>query len=212
MRLLYILVSIIVCLMVVLAIMIFNIPKHIEMSITEPTTISTTIQETTIPETSISETETTIHTEPTEVTEVTEATEITVPETTEATLLYDEEELDMLACTIYREAGGDYYCDECRRRVADVVLNRIADDRYPDTMYEVLTQRSQYGRFHWTGIVWPDRASDLTELYAVERAYRIAEEVLLGNHSELYGQGYIYQAEFKQGKDNIHCCGHYFGR
>lgn len=207
MRLLYILVTIIVCLTIVLAFMIFNIPKPIELSVTEPTeptTIPTTIHETTIPET-----ETTIYTEPTEATEV---TEITVPETTEATLLYDEEELEMLACTIYREAGGDYYCDECRRRVADVVLNRIADDRYPDTMYEVLTQRSQYGRFHWTGIVWPDRASDLTELDAVERAYRIAEEVLLGNHSELYGQGYIYQAEFKQGRDNVYCCGHYYGR
>ena len=122
------------------------------------------------------------------------------------------EELEMLACVIYQEAGGDACCDDCRRRVADVVLNRVESDRYPDTMYEVLTQRAQYGRLHWTGIKWPDRAGREVEAGAVERAYRIAEEVLNGQHSELYGEGYIFQAEFSQSDDSIVCCDIYFGR
>ena len=125
----------------------------------------------------------------------------------------DPLELELLACTIYQEAGGDKSCDDCRRRVADVVMNRVADERFPDTMLGVLTQERQYGRFHWTGVVWPDRAYTDGERPAVERAYQIAEEVLNGTgHSELYGNGYIWQAEFIQGTDLIYCCNTYFGR
>ena len=126
----------------------------------------------------------------------------------------DPEELELLACVIYQEAGGDCCCDDCRYRVADVVLNRVSDERFPNTIYEVLTQKAQYGRFHWTGVVWPERASFESEMEAVERAYRIAEDILTGNHSELYGQDYIWQAEFVQGTDVVYCdkCGIYFGR
>ena len=81
---------------------------------------------------------------------------------------YTDEELELLACVIYCEAGSDSISDETRRMVGEVVLNRVADDRYPDTILEVLTQRSQYGRFHWTGVVWPSRATKEKE--AVERA------------------------------------------
>lgn len=138
------------------------------------------------------------------------------PEPTEPPVTEEETEKDpydpveLLACVIYQEAGGDNICDECRYRVADVVLNRVADSRYPDTIHGVLTQRSQYGRFYWTGVVWPSRASG--EPHAVERAYNVAKSVVAGTHSELYGNGYIYQAEFVQGYDNIYCCGHYFGK
>jgi hypothetical protein len=165
----------------------------------EATTLSVTesIAETTIMPT----TEETIHTEPTEPSE-------TIPEGP------DPNDIELLACVIYQEAGSDKCCDDCRRRVADVVLNRVASERFPnqDTIYDVLMRQGQYGRFHWTGVVWPERASYETEKHAVERAYRIAEEVLRGNHSELYEEGYVWQAEFKQGKDIIYHCNIYFGR
>lgn len=119
---------------------------------------------------------------------------------------------EMLAAVIFQEVGWDRACDECRRRVADVVLNRVADDRFPDTIHGVLSQKSQYGRMYWTGVVWPSWANNVYEIYAIERAYRIADEVLAGQHSELYGNGYVWQASFKQGKEQIYCCGHYFGR
>lgn len=133
-------------------------------------------------------------------------------ETPETTTVINPTELEMLACVIYQEAGGDGTCDECRRRVADVVLNRVADSRFPNTIYDVLTSKNQYGRFYYTGIVWPERASNAGEQHAVERAYRIAQEVLSGQHSDLYGKGYIWQATFVQGTDNIYHCRHYFGR
>ena len=121
-------------------------------------------------------------------------------------------DLELLACVIYQEAGGDGSCDNCRRRVADVVLNRVADDRFPDTVKGVLTAKNQYGRYYYTGVVWPSRAKNASEKHAVDRAYRIAEEVLNGQHSDLYGNGYIWQAGFKQGTNNIRCCGTYFGK
>jgi hypothetical protein len=155
--------------------------------------------------------------EPTEP-ETTEATEPateepteepTEPEPTEPPI--DPYDLELLALVIYQEAGGSAHCDECRRRVADVVLNRVADSRFPDTIEDVLLEKYQYGLLWQTGIVWPARRNDPNEKYAVERAYRIAEEVLSGNHSEVYGEGYVWQAEFVQGKGGFWCCGHFFG-
>lgn len=134
------------------------------------------------------------------------------PEAIETIPKINEEDLELLAIVIYQEAGWDLSCDDCRRRVADIVLNRVESEYFPDTIYEVLTQKGQYGRLHWTGVVWPEMAKYDCEAEAVERAYRIAREVLEGNHSDLYGNGYIWQAEFVQGVDGFWCCGTYFGR
>ena len=39
---------------------------------------------------------------------------------------WSDGEIEMLACAIYQEAGGDACCDLCRHRVGDVILNRPA--------------------------------------------------------------------------------------
>ena len=123
------------------------------------------------------------------------------------------DELSMIACIVYQEMGGDYGCDDCRRRIADTVLNRVASPLFPNTIYEVLTQgKMQYGFDSTTGVYWQERCKNPGEAHAVERAYRIAEEVLNGQHSEIYGKDYIWQAEFIQGINNIYCCNTYFGQ
>lgn len=124
----------------------------------------------------------------------------------------DDAELEMLACVIYTEAGGDSCSDLCRMMVADVVWNRMADPRFPDTMKEVLTQEGQYGEWYWTGIQWPERASYPNEAEAMARAYDTAKYSLLGFHSDIFEQGYIWEAEFPQGSDVIELDGLYFGR
>lgn len=124
----------------------------------------------------------------------------------------DPAEVEMLACVIYQEAGGDACSDLCRMYVGDVVLNRVEDPRFPDTLEGVLTAPGQYGRFSKTGIVWPSRASNPGEAHAVQRAYDIATKLLSGEHSELYGQGYVWQAEFGQGSEGFWCDGLYFGK
>jgi len=125
---------------------------------------------------------------------------------------WSEADVEMLACVIYQEAGADYIADNTRYMVGDVVLNRVADPRFPDALEDVLTQKGQYGRFYWTGIIWPERADSPNEACAVQRAYDTARALLSGDHSELYGAGYVWQAEFKQGTDIIYADGIYFGR
>lgn len=120
---------------------------------------------------------------------------------TEPEPAYSEADLEMLALVIYQEAGGDACSDETRLMVGNVVLNRVADDRFPDTIEEVLLQERQYGRLHWTGLVWPERASQSVEAHAVQRAYDCAERVL--NGERLLPEDVIWQAEFKQGTEVV---------
>ena len=117
--------------------------------------------------------------------------------------LYTEEELDALALAIYQEAGGDDCSDETRLMVGTVILNRVADDRFPNTIQEVLTQEAQYGRLHWTGLVWPERASYPEEAYAVERAYDLAEALLSGGIVGVLPADVVWQAEFVQGTEIV---------
>lgn len=122
---------------------------------------------------------------------------------------YTDEELDILALIVYQEAGGDGVSDDTRRLVAQVFLNRVNDSRFPDSFYEVATEERQYGRLYWTGIVWPDRASSQAEAHAVERAYRIAQEVLEADEP-VCPEGVIFQAEFVQGDIYAEQDGMYF--
>lgn len=123
----------------------------------------------------------------------------------------DPYDLELLARAIYAEAGGDECSDETRIMVGNVILNRMNDPRYPDTMEEVLTQPLQYNTFDKTGVVWKDRASDPDEKDAVERAYRCAERVLLGE--KLLPDDVIFQSEYIQGTEIVaHQDGMYFCR
>lgn len=142
---------------------------------------------------------------------ITEPTETEPPVTKATEPPYTEEELEMMALVIFQEAGGDECSDETRLMVGTVVMNRVADTRFPDTIYEVLTQQSQYGRLYWTGLVWPERANNPGEAHAVERAYRCAEKILSGYRS--FDSSVIWQAEFVQGTEIVaHQDGMYFCR
>lgn len=122
---------------------------------------------------------------------------------------YTEEELNILALIVYQEAGGDSVSDYTRRLVAQVFLNRVADDRFPDTFYDVATSERQYGKLHWTGIEWPERASYESEKHAVDRAYEIAKEVLESDEP-VCPATVVFQAEFIQGDIYAHQDGMYF--
>ena len=141
--------------------------------------------------------------------------DIVIGHHTEAHVPVNEHDVELLACVIYQEAGGDTCCDMCRRRVADVVLNRVKDPRFKGTTIEEILidgdPAPQWGLYSVTGVVWPDKASLPEEQHAVERAYRIAREVLEGQHSDLTSE-YIWCAEFSQGTDVIECDGIYFGK
>jgi hypothetical protein len=188
----------------------------------------------------------TIETEVTEATEATEAIE-TVPDETEVIAVTEvveevrwdipgeeyviditrdaETDFEKMAWAIYLEGGGDAVCDDCRRRIADVILNRVEcritnfeDDYYwPDTITDVLSD-GQINPYQNMGnrFAWPETAHCEGEHHAVERAYRIAHEVLRGNHSEIYRKGYLYYAGANaygwEPETAIYHCGIYFMR
>lgn len=132
------------------------------------------------------------------------------PGPTEEPASYTDAELEMLALVIYQEAGGDACSDDTRLKVGTVVMNRVADSRFPDSIYEVLTQEQQYGRLYWTGLVWPERASQPGEAHAVERAYDCAERILEGER--LLPEDVIFQSEYIMGEIVAEQDGFYFCR
>lgn len=151
--------------------------------------------------------------EPTVVEEIETESEPVAEPVSEPDPTYTEDELEALALVIYCEAGADYCADETRQMVGEVVLNRIASEYYPDTIEEVLTAPYQYGRFHWTGLVWPGRASTAAEAHAVERAYACAEALLSGTIERLLPTDTIFQSEYIQGTEVVACVdGIYFCR
>lgn len=113
---------------------------------------------------------------------------------------YTQEDLELLTHVIYAEAGSDYCTDEMRYGVGSVVLNRVEDECFPDTLYNVVYQRGQY-QCTWDGNI--DKIPD-------ERAYRIAMDLL--NNGSIFPSDVVYQAEFKQGSgvyskiQNIYFC------
>ena len=90
----------------------------------------------------------------------------------ERQLVYDitEEELDILQRIVEAEAGGED--EEGKLLVANVVLNRVNSDKFPDTVKEVVLQRSERVTQFSTvasGRIWRVEVSDET-ISAVERA------------------------------------------
>ncbi len=54
----------------------------------------------------------------------------------------DTEELDLLERCVMAEGGGESY--ECQRAIACVIVNRVLDENYPDTVKEVIRQTGQF--------------------------------------------------------------------
>lgn len=103
-----------------------------------------------------------------------------------------------MAAAIFNEAGGDACTDEHRSLVGYVILNRVNDSRYPDSIREVLEQPGQYEGMEY-GIVFSDRYTNPNEQTAVARAYRVAQEVLENRNDIPIPANVVFQAEFEQG-------------
>ena len=59
---------------------------------------------------------------------------------TEIKKSYSEYELNLLSRLIFAEAGSDWLSDEHQFAVGSVVLNRVSDDRFPNTIHSVIYQ------------------------------------------------------------------------
>ena len=73
---------------------------------------------------------------------------------------YTEEELDLLARLIRAESGNESY--DTQLKVGSVVLNRLVDSEFPNTLREVIYQKSQFSvtTLKVNGIVMIDYPAD----------------------------------------------------
>lgn len=116
-----------------------------------------------------------------------------------ASTAYSQAELDLLARVIYCEAGSSWLTDEHQLAVGSVVLNRVADSRFPNTISGVVYQKGQYscvpnGMINRT----PSERAINNARYLLENGVTIPTNV-------------VWQAQFKQGKGVWkYIQGHYF--
>lgn len=117
------------------------------------------------------------------------------PETTtiehQKVINYTQEDLFYLAAAICREAGGQ--SEEIQMLVANVIINRVNSPLFPNTIYEVLTQRMQYGMMWRDGISFPDWANENDK----DHCMSVAKRILDGER--VCPENVVFQAEFIQG-------------
>ncbi len=106
-----------------------------------------------------------------------------------------EEELNCLALNIYHEARNEP--DEGQFAVAHVVLNRIADRRFPDTVCKVIRQGGERVRHRCQFSWWCDGRSDRPRNLRKWRNIKaMAEAVYWGRSVDPTGGALWYHADY----------------
>ena len=101
---------------------------------------------------------------------------------------YTDDDLYLLSHVINGEAGANWCTDTMRLYSGSVVLNRIKDSRFPDTIEEVIYQPGQY-KCTWDGNFnkpVTDGSMDAA-IYLLENGSQLPENV-------------VFQSEFPQGQ------------
>lgn len=111
---------------------------------------------------------------------------------------YSDEDIRILTTTVFHEAG--HTTEQLRQYVAQVVLNRVEDSRFPDTVKGVITQPGQYSTKYAT--VEAANAIQATGSKNGTYYYGICEDSV---KAAMMGQvempsNVLYQANFSQGK------------
>ena len=99
----------------------------------------------------------------------------------------DSNDLYILSHIINAEAGDSNCSHEHRIAVGSVVLNRVASDEFPDTIYDVVFQPGQYSPT-WNGAYDKLPSDDSIEV----------AKLLLEEGSQI-PENCVFQAEFLQG-------------
>lgn len=116
------------------------------------------------------------------------AEEVSVePEEELAEPLATQEEIELLALCVMAEAEGE--CEYGQRLVIDVVLNRVDDPHFPDTIYDVIYQKNQFAGMYGDRITRCYVKDELVQLVKEELENRTNEDVVFfrTGHYHSYG-------------------------
>ncbi len=111
----------------------------------------------------------------------------------------NDEEIDLLAKIVYLEARGE--CVEGQEAVVEVVFNRMASDLYPDTLYEVLSQKNPVQFSSWKN---RDKAMP------TEKEYQSIDNVLNGNTNLLRDDTLYFSTFMMTSNLDVQIENHYF--
>lgn len=100
---------------------------------------------------------------------------------------YSDEDLDLLSRIIYAEVGCTWIPDQVQLYTGSVVLNRVASDLFPNTIYDVVYQKGQYSPT-WNGSI--DNTPD-------ERTIANAKKLL--EEGSVLPVNVVFQSTFIQG-------------
>lgn len=100
------------------------------------------------------------------------------------------EDLDWMARIINAEAGCDWMPDWVPRAVGSVVLNRVKDKRFPNTIKGVIFQPGKYGPIY-NGMIWqtPTAKSRNNAIYILTKGKTLPDGVI-GQNGVGYGKIY----------------------
>jgi spore germination cell wall hydrolase CwlJ-like protein len=106
-----------------------------------------------------------------------------------------QDEIECLALNIYFEARGE--SDEGKLAVAHVVMNRMADKRFPDTVCGVVRQGGETVRHRCQFSWWCDGKHDRpVNVKAWEQAIALARRVYWGYSKDLTFGALWYHADY----------------
>lgn len=111
------------------------------------------------------------------------------------------EEISLLAALAWREARGEKMLG--MRLVVEVVLNRVLDEHFPDTVYDVLYQPGHFTPY--------DEALELEDITPGEEQYE-AVRLALTETPILDPDVVFFAREPLYGETFLHVGGHYFTR
>lgn len=101
--------------------------------------------------------------------------------------LATREEIELLALCVMAEAEGE--CEYGQRLVIDVVLNRVDDPHFPDTIHDVIYQKNQFAGMYGDRITRCYVKDELVQLVEEELENRTNDDVVFfrTGHYHSYG-------------------------
>ena len=111
-----------------------------------------------------------------------------------------EDEKELICRITFREAGNQ--CEEGKRAVMEVILNRVKDKNFPNSVKGVLSASGQFSTWKLRNKVTSEQVDNMMEILDVVRDN---EPVLAGNYVYFDGIKHSY------GKNYVKIQGHWFG-
>ena len=103
-----------------------------------------------------------------------------------------EEEIILLRKIVSYEYGSDWVPVYEKAKVVNGVMNRVYDSRFPDTIYDVLTQSGQFPGFYTYGTYY------MSDSIIASVDYYFAHTDEFDNSNSWYADGYGYNVFYYQ--------------